>query len=221
MKHKGILTLFLFSFLFVLSFTAQGATIELSPIADGDVQTWGGDSVDSTDTFLTVTQSGGLQRQAILEFDLSAVDDAATIISATLEFTLIGGISNIASYPTAAIDIFAFNGDGIVDIGDYSTPGTQVVDTTTPKGGAGGDVRGFGFTELSPIQLALVGNMLTLRIETDSFATINFAALENSIYDQASLTINYSVAAVPIPPAFLLMASGLALFGGIRRRVVA
>lgn len=197
---------------------AQALPLTFVPTADGDVQTFGGNNVDTNDTILAFTQSGGLIRNVILEFDLSSIPDGSTINSARLDFTL----TRFVSGANAAVDIFAYNGDGIVDIADFNAPGTQVVDTTTASGGVAGDVRSFAFTSLLPISNALIGDRLTLRVETDSFASINIAALENGNLDPAQLVIDVdAVSAVPLPAALPLALTGLGLLGvlGWKRRL--
>jgi len=184
---------------FLSSVATSNATVfELMPTADGDVQTFGGDDVDTMSTLIAFTQSGGLVRNGILEFDLSSIPDASLINSATLEITLTRFVSNFGN--PAAIDIFAYVGDGLIDILDFDAVGTQVADTTTPTGGVAGDVRSFSLSPLTLFSDALVDNLLTLRIETDSFASINFASLENTTLDAAKLTID----AVPEPSAAVM-----------------
>ena len=183
------------------------------------MQTFGGDSVNTANSIIAVTQSGGLQRQGILEYDLSSISDLATITGATLEITLNRFVSNTGGNP-APVDIFAFNGDGIVDISDYSTAGTQVndVNETTPAGGVAGDVRSFSFIDIAPLQAALTGDLLTLRFETDSFVSIQFGALENTTLSAATLSIEYTAAPVPVPAAWVLLLSGVSLITGLTRK---
>lgn len=206
------------AFLGVLSSTgmnAQAALIDLNPTADGDAQTFGGDTVDTTDTKIDFSQSGSNIRNGVLEFDLSSL--AGNIITgARLELTLTRFVSNAGSNP-AQIDIFAYNGDGVVDISDYAASGTQVVNASTPQGGSAGDVRSFIFTDVTPLGDALTaGGLLTLRIETDSFASIRFASLENTNFSAANLNLEYSP--VPVPAAVWLFGSGLIGLIGVARR---
>ncbi|SFQ96982.1 VPLPA-CTERM protein sorting domain-containing protein [Poseidonocella sedimentorum] len=194
----------------------NAATVTLSPTADGDVQVHGGDVFNTTDGVLSFVQSGALIRNAIMEFDLSSIVDTATINSATLTITLTQFVSDLGS--TAAIDLFAYNGNGAVDIDDYDAAGTQVADTTTPTGGVAGDTRSFSFSTVAPITSALSGNLLTLRLETDNFATIFFGALENTTIDAAALTIDYTgPSAVPLPAGLPLLLVGLGGLAALRR----
>ena len=66
----------------------------------------------------------------------------------------------------------------------------------------------FTFTDVTPVFDALAGNLLTLRVETDSFASIQFAALESNDYNPAKLTVDYS--AVPVPGALVFGLTALA-----------
>ncbi|NNU15854.1 hypothetical protein HK107_05905 [Parvularcula sp. ZS-1/3] len=195
---------------------AHAASLTIAPDADGTVQVFGGDSVITDDASLNVTQSGGLARNAIFEFDLSGIGDDATITGATFSITLSRFVSNTGGNP-AAVDLFAYGGDGVIDISDFGAAGAQVVDTTIPAGGSGGTVFDFTFTDVATLQSLLVSDLLTLRMETDSFASIAIQALEASNGGAASLTINFDVPngpAIPIPAAAWLFAAGL---GGILR----
>jgi hypothetical protein len=210
-------TLF-FASLFTFSSFTQAATVDFTPSADGDITTWGGDNVDTIDTVITVVESGRNITNGILEFDLSSISDTAIINSASLSVTLTRFISNVPSQPTAKIDIFAFNGDGTVNISDYSASGTKVVDTTTPKGGVAGDKLTFDFENLTPINTALAGDLLTLRFETDNYASIAFATSENTNYAAAILSVDYTdVSAVPVPAAALLFAPAMLGFVALRK----
>jgi hypothetical protein len=210
-------TLFFASLFTFASFT-QAATVDITTNADGNVQTFGGNYVNTSSTAITVVQSGALINNGILEFDLSSISDTAVINSASLSITLTRFISNVPSQTTAKIDIFAFNGDGTVKISDYSALGTKVVDTTTPVGGVAGDELSFDFDNLTPIENALAGNSLTLRFETDSYASIAFASIENDIYEAATLSVDYTgVSAVPVPAAALLFAPAVLGFVALRK----
>ncbi len=164
----------------------------LNPTADGDIQLFGGTDIDTTDTIIAFTQSGGLIRNAIFEFDLSSIPDGSAINSVSLDMTLTRFVSNVSSNP-AAIDIFAF----------------------------AGDVRSFALSPTSFFDGALAADLITIRIETDSFASINIAALENSTFDPVTLNINFEPAdPVPAPAFASLFAGGLAVMGmfGWRRK---
>lgn len=138
------------SVLFLAATAAHAGVVSLNPTADGSVRTWGGNEVKTADAGINFTQSGGLQRHAIFEFDLSAIDDAATINSVSFDLTITRFVSNTGSNP-AAIHIFAYNGDGVVDISDYAATATEVANTSTPQGGSAGDVRSFSLSDVAPI----------------------------------------------------------------------
>ncbi len=192
-----------------LAVSPVSATVmNFMPTADGDVQTHGGTVINTTGGAVGITQSGALIKNGIFEFDLSSIPDASTINSVTLMVELGRFISNVGSGP-AEIDIIAYNGDGVIDVADFDAAGTQVVDTNTPSAGTGGgDMLSFTFTDVTPVFDALAGNLLTLRVETDSFASIQFAALESNDYNPAKLTVDYS--AVPVPGALVFGLTALA-----------
>lgn len=195
---------------------SHAASLTFTPTADGTVQIFGGDSVITDGDTLSVTQSGGLIRNGIFEFDLSAIDDGATITGATLSVTSARFVSNTGNNPAVA-DLFVFGGDGTVDISDFAAAGSQVVDTTVPNGGSAGDVFTFTFSEVASLQGLLVSDLVTLRLETDSFASILLRALESTDGGAASLTVEFDLpdgGEIPLPAAAWLFAAGL---GGMLR----
>lgn len=204
-----------------LTLPTNANAITLAPTADGQVTATG---FNTGNTTIGVAQSGGLLsiRNGVMEFDLSSIADGSTINSVSLDLTITIFVSETFSNPVA-IDIFANNGDGVVDLADFSG-GTQVndVNETISKGGVSGDILSFSFTDLSPITAALIGNLLTVRIETDSFAIIQFATLEHLTLDAARLNIDFTapLSEVPVPAALPLFGTGLAAMGfiGWRRK---
>ena len=199
--------------------SAHAASTNIAVSADGDAQTFGGNDVNTTDTVVTTTQSGSLQRHIILEFDLSPIPDGSTIDSVTLNLTKSGGFSNTGGNPIP-LHLLAYTGDGVIDIADYSAAGTDVGNPTiaiTPTNPVNGTAYAYGFTTVAPAQTALdtASNLLTVRIETDSFATANFTSSEStSGFAAPSLDINYTL--VPEPSSTAMMA--LAGFIGLSRR---
>ncbi|MEM7669578.1 MAG: hypothetical protein AAF317_10585 [Pseudomonadota bacterium] len=204
----------------LLAATTSAATIGLTPLDDGTVRVFGGDEVETTDGTLTLLQSGQNITNSVLEFDLGPLGASATINSMTLSVALDRLVSNLG--PTAEIDIFAYGGDGAVTLADYDAPGTQVFDASIPTGGSQLDMVSFDLTDVAPFQSQLP-DLVTLRLETDSFASIVFLSMEQAFGAEFSptLTIDFtpgSVTSVPIPGALPLFAAGLAMFGCTRSR---
>ncbi|MGQ8364406.1 hypothetical protein [Glaciecola sp. 1036] len=206
-----------------VSSVSHAAIINLTATADGDVQTFGGDSVNTTSNRIAITQSGGLIRNGIFEFDLSAVDDGATINSVTFSVMATRFVSNTPSNPTSAVHLFGYNGDGVVNIDDYDASATQIYSSTVPTGGVDGDLFSFTLTDFAPVADALLGNLFTIRFETDSFASFNFASIDDTSFDYLfpSLSIDYTVSQTnpnpnPDPVSAPAMAGFLSLaLGGI------
>ncbi len=207
---------------FMAAGAANAANITLTTIDDGRTgqNAIGQLATVTNDTAIGVSQSGSLLYNGIFEFDLSSIASGSTINSVAFGWTNTRFISNTGSNP-AKVDLFAFAGDGSVTDSDH-TGGTQVVDSSTPAGGTGGDTDSFLFSDLSMLSSALTNGYLTVRFETNSFASINVAALENAIYDAATLTVDYTAppttSPIPLPAGMPLLLAGLGAFGIAKRR---
>jgi hypothetical protein len=64
---------------------------------------------------------------------------------------------------------------------------------------------------------------LTVRVETDSFASFQIASLENGTFAAPQLTIDYTPAVtqpptIPLPAGFPLLLAGLGVFALVRRK---
>ncbi len=204
------------SLLLALPSSTQAATSLFIPTADGDVQTFGGDSLDTSDVRLTTTQSGGLERHIILEYDLNTIPSGSTVTSASIELVKDGGFANTGSNPIP-LNFFLFLGDGTVGISDFGAAATAAGTLSIPIASgtpANGTAFSHNFSDNSAIQSAIDSTgLLTVRIETDSFATANFASLENtSELIAPTLTVNF----VPEPSSTLLI--GLTSFFVLQRR---
>ena len=191
---------------------AQAAQVVLTPTADGDVQVFGGDSVQTGSEVISITQSGGLIRNGIYEYDLTSIADNATITKVTFEVTLNRFISNTAD--ETAVDLFLYGGDGNVTIADFDAAAVQVFDGTTPTGGSKFDVRSFEFSETASLQDLLGGDLATLRFETDSFASIALLSIEEMEEGDRTprLIVAFDVpttAELPLPGALPLLISAL------------
>lgn len=196
---------------------AAANVLSFTPTADGDVQLFGGTSIDTTDTVLSFTQSGGLERRIFLEFDLSAIPDTAVINSVNLTMTLTAPI--IGPFLPAVYDVFAYNGDGTIDAADFSAAKTQVVDSTIDDPENAGLTISRDFSATLPVMAALAGDLLTLSIETDSFASGNFVSIDSGNTGSfPALTVDFTVSTVPVPAALPLAAAAFAALGFVARR---
>ena len=205
----------------MLAGQALATPIALNPTADVYMRTFGGDFVDTTSDRLNFSQSGGSVTNGVLEFDVSVIPDTATVNSASLEVTQVDFTSNTGS--TANVHIYGYVGDGTLDIRDFAATGTLVYTGTIGAGGGGvgrtgGTVLNFNLTDLTPIVNSLASNKLTLRLESDNFAIVRFASLENQTYHPAELTIDYTASTVPVPGALAFAATSIAVLGLVARR---
>ncbi|MET1416040.1 VPLPA-CTERM sorting domain-containing protein [Roseibium sp. HPY-6] len=197
----------------------SAATMTINTVDDGWVQTFGGDTVNTSDTTVSVSQSGGNIFNGIFEFNLAGIDDNATINSVAFEWTNTRFVSNLGN--SAEVDLFAYLGDGTVTVSDFDAAGDQVADTSVSTGGSPGDVTMIAFTDLNMFTTALLGDLLSVRFETDSFASFQIASLENQDWAAARLTVDYTpgpVSAVPLPASGLLLLGALGGVAGLRRR---
>ncbi|WP_176445093.1 VPLPA-CTERM sorting domain-containing protein [Maliponia aquimaris] len=206
---------------------ASAATVVLQTTADGAVANGGGPvvAVTNSNTITALRYSSTVQSFAIFEFDLSGIADTSTIDSAV--FGYVNGSIGAAFGGLASYQVDAFLGDGTVDVADFSTPGVSV---GTGQVAVGPGVLGTSDTmtlTAGPIfQSALAGNLLTLRIGTTvPFQQIQFAALESTIYANATLTLGTTPfvpppqpGLVPLPAGLPLLLSGLGVIGLLRRR---
>lgn len=183
---------------------------------DGRTRIFGGDTVDTSEDRLTATQSGGLVDNIILEFDISSLGVSAEISSASLVLFHDGFLSNTGGNPVP-IETFVYAGDGAVTIDDFDEPGTNAGNFSVPLGLSDGVELVFDLTDLTEFQSIVDAGtgLATVRLETNSFATIQFASLENTSFAAPVLRIE----SVPEPSSagMVILLSGLFL----RRRRVA
>lgn len=187
---------------------------------DGDVQTFGGDDVNTTDDRLSTAQSGGLIRNIILEFDLSSLGAGTVVNSGTLNLVKFGLQGNTGGNPVP-LELYAYTGDNIVNLADYDAPGTAIGTNSVPLGIANGTAVDIVLSDIAPIQSVVDGSgLLTIRIETNSFGTLELASLENgSGFNAPELSLN--VTAVPEPSGMLIVSALCCGLAGIRRRRLA
>lgn len=227
LRRSGkLLALSAASIAFFAAGAASAAVINLTTTADGAVSDGTGTVLAFTNlqTITATAFNGAANSYAIFEFDLSGIVDTDTIGSATFAFTMASNaISTAANIPFI---VEAYLGDGVVNTGDFTAAGTQVISSTIAASGVSqalaGDTLSFVLTDLSVLQAALVSNLLTLKIaSTVVFNQIQIAGLEHP-FSAATLSIDAEpmipVEEVPLPAALPLMLSGLAAFGLTGRR---
>ncbi len=210
---------------------ATAATVNLTTSADGIVQNTHGPVAAVSDlmTLNVVELGGSTYSAAIFEFDLSSIANTSSVTSAAFSFTLAQNVVS-PSLPAMAFEVDAYLGDGLIDVSDFSTLGSQVIDDSIlasfggVPGAMAGDVLTFGLSSLLTVQNALAGDMLTLRVRpTSAFAFNQFsiAALENTTFGAASLRIETTAAqtsTVPLPAGLPLLLAGLGALAITRKR---
>lgn len=222
-------TAFVSSFVIVASSMMVCTTIHqyadadelFSVMDDGDVQTFGGDDVDTTADRLTTTQSGGLVRNIILEFDLSSLSSGTVVNAGTLNLVKFGLQGNTGGNPVP-LELYAYNGDGVVTLADYDATGTAIGTSSVPLGISNGTAVDIALSDIAPIQSIVDGSgLLTIRIETNSFATLNLASLENgSGFNAPELSLNVT-SAVPEPSGLVVLSTLCFGLARTRRRPLA
>lgn len=199
----------------------QADLVTLHPTAGGDIQNIL-DIVDVSNPRIRMSQSGSAERRIVMEFDMMGLTAGMTIDSAVLALTKDGTFSNIGS--VLPVHVTAYLGDGIVSLDDFDAPsamnvGDFVLDNTVVP--ANGTEFLFPLIDLAPLQTAFdsPSQLLTLRLETDSFATLNFASLETGT-SFAAPELRLNLSAVPEPSsAILICFVATAVMGWRQRRV--
>ncbi|QEG23013.1 hypothetical protein [Mariniblastus fucicola] len=196
--------------------SSHADSVDFIAAADGDVLTFGGDSIDTVDTRLQFQQSGGLIRNVILEFDIGDLSPNAVINSASLNVVKDGNLANTGSNP-APVEIFGYVGDGNITLGDYDAPASSLGSGEIILGLSNGTALDFTLDTVLIQAIADSTGLLTLRLETNNFATVNFASTETTTAF-APPTLTLEISAVPEPSSAILIAGWLAGFCAIQRR---
>lgn len=215
-KRRTLILMVVFSATLSCFTTAEAQLMTFNPTADGDTQIFGGDFVDTSAARLGILQSGGNIRNSILEFDLSSLGSGDIVTSAVLGLVKDGSLSNLGG--PVPIEIFGYLGDGVIDIADHNAVATQLATGSIALGQANGTALSFSLGTPT-IQSAIdASGLLTIRLETNNFATVNFASLETTTaFSPPTLTLGVA-SSVPEPSALALLLSASIGFCGIRRR---
>ena len=163
----------------------------------------------------------------MFEFDLSGILDSSTITSALFGFTL-SGLPVVVYGTEVPFTVDAYLGNGLVDDADFSATGTQVISAAVLIGTAAGTTLSFALSDLFPVQNALAGDKLTLRLtvpqEVDHGSPNHLhIAMTESDFADPFLTLDATPVViqpgtVPLPAGLPLLLAGLGALGLVRRK---
>ncbi|MEM8834499.1 MAG: hypothetical protein AAGD00_01640 [Planctomycetota bacterium] len=209
------------SVLSLAQFTNAGLMLDQQPVDDGNIQFSGalGFETVTDESTLRFSRSGNNNvRNAVLEFSLAMLPSDATITGAVFQFETAGLLSNVGGAP-APVEAFVFAGDGSVTDDDHQnlTEGLAAGSIELPTGSAT-PIGSFIELTLDPSVIQSVVNdgasFLTLRLQTQNFATVSLRSLETD--EPKGVLPTLLLAYIPAPGAFGL--AGVALLTARRRR---
>ena len=186
----------------MLAFTTLGAnadTMEIVAIADATVDSNGAlgqEIIEDAESIETSMSGGSNISDGLYEFDLGPIPAGATIESATLHFRTAFLVANTSS--EAPIEIFGFTGNGTLELSDQANSGAVLAATSFPAPTPANTNLEIELTNLIPLNTVISdGNsndFLTVRSETENFATFRFDSLESGDADAvpATLVVTYS-----------------------------
>jgi hypothetical protein len=188
--------------------------------------------------FLVRDDSEGLSEVGLLRFDLSGIPDSATITGASFTFETFA-----VSFGNVPVEIraTALSADGAFTEADVTDRGTPVLFDSIPliltdpdadfdtapafSAVPACDICTFAFDDVAPLQAALVGDLLELRLEIpgeDFFNGPFFAEFNTGFSGEEPvarpLTIAFDVAPIPLPATAPLLLAGLGGLLALRRR---
>lgn len=200
---------------------SAGLIFDQQPVDDGSIQFSGslGYTTTTEEPDVRFARSGGNNvRDAVFEFSLATLPSDAIITGAVFQFQNAGTVSNTGGNP-APVEAFVFAGDGMVTDNDHQnlTAGDAAGMTSLPIGS--------GTPVGSLIELTLDASViqsivdadadfLTLRLQTQNFATVRVTSLENDA--DAAVAPALRLDFIPAPGSFAL--AGVAMLAARRRR---
>ena len=220
---SNLLKFFCFCCLATTSNGLRAGFVDIVASADGDVTVIGSfTQVSSNTVFFSSTISGSLQERAITEFNLSSIQSQAnTITHASLRLRLSGSVARTFD-DFIQLNLRGYQGNGAIDLADYSTPATLLGSKTILESEFGGPVNTIVSFDLDVNyvkQLAANGTFLGIRISQQyDFSQILIRSLESG---STPPTLRLTTTAVPEPSSItLLVTACIALCVRRKRRKV-
>lgn len=193
-------------------------TAILDTVADGHTYGYGSGTAYTSETYTNLYRSY-ISNKSIFEFDISSVPDDAILTDVSLKLVFTDFRAGSDWLPIT-INFYAYAGDGIVNATDHVASATLIASKTYTEEQKKGTVLDLSINDLYSIQSIIDDknvNYLTVRAWCVNNMFIGgFSSLENTVYDPATLTLEYS--AVPIPSTFFLLGMGLLSLLGYSRR---
>ncbi|MEM9737003.1 MAG: VPLPA-CTERM sorting domain-containing protein [Pseudomonadota bacterium] len=195
---------------------AAAVTLDFTPTEDGDVSRGlFGDLISTTGPTMSFSNGGLQPGAAVMEFDLSAIPDGATINSASVMLTR-AGTFNSSLGSSVIVGLVGYNGDGVVDFNDLDAIGTGMGAVGVLEGDVVATLS-IGLTDLAPIEAALLGDLFTIRVGTGTAQGGVLATSESTTLAGPKLSVDFTPAVIPLPASAWLLMAGLGGLAALRR----